>query len=137
MATKRTEELNTKLTEASNSYAQLTTRLSERILAFETRLKNLPGKAHVCVEGERGKFLSFERSGDQWGLTYADFSLDSPPQWLSRQSVEAKIEAVPLMEPLLRAFVKAIETRHERVELAVDKMDELFDRLDSVGTEGE
>ena len=104
MASDRLMKLIDEVQNLSSSYAQVTSELSDQIIAFEKRLNALGGKVEAAVQSTDRSRLSFERKSGDWKIVV--YMPDSHGILLSSAPVKLKLLGVKLLEPLLLEMLR-------------------------------
>lgn len=126
MASNRLKELMDQVESSSDSYAHLSTQLSDEIVAFEDQLNLLKGKVAVSIRIEGSNMLIFCRSGDRWRLELRRDFGSSKDSWpLTAASVPDKARAVCRFAELLGRMIDAHKSQRKEVEKALDSLSKL------------
>lgn len=121
---------------------QLATELSQRIVAFEDWLNQLPGKVETFywitvfdeIPPHKYEFgLHFDRSGKRWTLSYT-YQCDQDTReikWepLSEASVETKLSAIEHFPQFLIEITEAQDALAKKLEKAHSEFDAFADAI--------
>lgn len=138
MASDRLEELLRQLETDSPLYAERTGQLSDLIAVVDSRLRSMDGKVATSVKNPQDGSLQlgFSRMSGEWRLWINEFPSDRSLRVALRgASVDLKIRALPLIDPLLE---KMLRVQRERLSKLEDggNVGQLLESLNGHGKEG-
>ena len=124
MASDRMEEFLNQIETVSESFAELSTSLSDQLSEIVERLRLLPGKLALEVDGEHGEILCFVRHDDKWNLQFQCFERDDFPAlyWVTDSPVEIKARAALLVPRLLAEMLKQHDAHQLLLLEAIDAL---------------
>lgn len=137
MASNRFEELVSEIESNSESFAHVSTHLSDQIVAFEKVLQTLKGKVPVSVSTNDGFHLAFKRARSGWKLMAHESELVVSWDYLTGASASTKARAVELFEPLLVKMAEHQKQVFDEVEKASESLGAMLSTICTEVKEGE